>query len=124
MILSSPFRRTHSGGPENSGRDLQGHGLRAQLSPEPDDLTGVYGIPGAVQRYLAGRDFPAVTEDGVPCGTIRVYAAGNSGWYPPFLRSQGDDEGDILLARFSLPKSSVILSIIDDDALEDLSPAV
>lgn len=34
------------------------------------------------------------------------------------------DEGDILLARFSLPNSSVVLSIIDDDALEELSPAV
>ena len=84
----------------------------------------VFYIPTAVQRYLAGRDFPAVTEDGVPCGTIRVYLGGNSGGYPPFLRSQGADEGDILLARFSLPNSSVVLSIIDDDALEELSPAV
>jgi hypothetical protein len=96
--------------------------IAIRLPSDHDNL--VFAVPGAVQRYIAGRDFSAVTEETLPCGTIRIYATGNSAGYSRFLRSQGADEGDVLLARFSLQTGQVILSVIDDDALEELSPTV
>lgn len=91
-----------------------------RLPPSSDSM--VFRIPNAVERYLWGRDFPATTEDGVDCGNVRVYPNGMSAGYARFLNAVGADEGDILFARFSLSDTKVVLSIIDDEELEEISP--
>jgi hypothetical protein len=80
-------------------------------------------IPAAVARFIAGREFVASSEDGSPSGAIRVYEKGLTTGHLPFLRRAGADPGDILLEKFDLTEASVILSVTDDDGLEELSPA-
>ena len=82
----------------------------------------VFGIPSALERLLAGRDFDAVDDDGVSCGRVRVYSSGQAAGYAPFLRRSGADEGDLLIVRFDLALGSVILGLTDDDGLDELSP--
>lgn len=80
-------------------------------------ITGsnVVGIPGAVRRYIVGRSFAAVAKDsGRECGTIAVNADGMSYGYAPFLRYSGADEGDVLIAEFSLSAEVASLSLSDE----------
>lgn len=84
----------------------------------------VFGVPGAIGRFLAGKTFAASDRDGAPCGILRVYENLLTGGSAPFLRRAGADEGDIMLARFDIAGGTVSLSLIDDDALEELSPEV
>jgi hypothetical protein len=94
--------------------------IRLPADPE----SHVFGIPTAVKRYLTDRDFQASTQDGAPCGRIRVYDYGASTGYADFLRRAGADEGDLMLARFDLAAATVVLALTDDDSLEELSPEV
>jgi hypothetical protein len=82
----------------------------------------VFGIPGAVKKWIADRDFEAFAEDGSACGRIRIYDYGTSAGYTPFLSRAGADEGDLMLARFDIVQNKVHLSLITDEQLEDLSP--
>jgi hypothetical protein len=86
--------------------------------------TKMFGLPSAVVRYLKGRDYAAFTTEGHPCGTIKIYDGGNSGGWGRFLAMSGADEGDLLLATYNLASSSAVLSIIDDDDLEEMSPGL
>src|SRR5262245_33742495 len=49
----------------------------------------VFGMPGAIRRFVAGRDFPAVDEKGTPYGTVRVSEEGTSHGYGAFLSGPG-----------------------------------
>ncbi len=90
----------------------------------PADLqTQVFGIPADARRYLVDRDFRAESEDGTQCGRVRIYSSGTSTGYAEFLRRSGADEGDIMLAQFNLVTGIVSLGLIDDEDLEELSPA-
>jgi hypothetical protein len=71
---------------------------------------------------VAGRDFPAVDENGTPYGTVRVPEEAPSYGYGPFLRSRGADEDDILVVEFDLPGERAILKLGDDELLEELNP--
>lgn len=82
----------------------------------------VFKVPAAIGRFLADRDFSATDLSGGECGVIRIYENLMAGGTPPFLRRAGADEGDILLVRFDLGAGKAALSIIDDDALDELSP--
>jgi hypothetical protein len=84
----------------------------------------VFGLPSAVVRYLEGRNYDAFTTEGRPCGIVKIYDGGNSGGWRRFLAMSGADEGDVLLATYNLASSSVVLSIIDDDELEEMSPGL
>jgi len=78
----------------------------------------VFGVPGAVRRYLANRTFQAVAKDsGRTFGQVSINTAGSSYGYAPVLRYVGADEGDTLLAEFDLTKSEVQISIADTDML-------
>lgn len=79
----------------------------------------VVGIPTAIARYVAGRRFAAMTEDGTPAGTI-VVDDGTSSWgYGPFLRRRGAEVGDSLTMRFDLTTDQVSLAVGYEGALED-----
>jgi hypothetical protein len=78
----------------------------------------VFGIPGSIRGYLAGRDFPAFDETGYSCGTIGITADGTSYGYGPFLRRRGADEGDILRAEFDIVERRVVLELGDEDLVE------
>jgi hypothetical protein len=90
----------------------------------PADIESqVFGIPGAVKRFIAGQDFEGLAEDGSSCGRIRVYDYGISAGYGTFLKRAGADEGDVLMAKFDLVRRSVELSLTDDEELEGITSA-
>ncbi len=86
----------------------------------PAAVTGlVLGIPGPVRRYLSNRNFPAIAKEvGRTFGQVSINEGGSSYGYGSFLRYEGADEGDTLLAEFDLTKSDVRLSIADGSLLE------
>lgn len=79
----------------------------------------VFGIPAAIQSYVANRSFQAVTDDGYPAGTLAVNPEGTSWGYGPFLRRKGGDVGDVLMLRFDLASSVVALSLEDEGVFEN-----
>lgn len=82
----------------------------------------VLGVPSAIRRFVAGREFATTDESGVPAGTVRVNAEGASYGYGGFLARCGADEDDILLVTFRLTEGTATLRLIGDEELEDLSP--
>lgn len=80
----------------------------------------VIGIPGAVTRYVSGRRFAAVTQDGSQVGTVVVDDDTGSSWgYGPFLRRRGAEVGDVLTIRFDLAAERVTLVLADEIDLEE-----
>jgi hypothetical protein len=84
-----------------------------------DFASQVFGVPGAIRRFVAGRDFAAVDADGVSCGRIRIYEPGQCTGCQPFLDRAGGDEGDLLLLRFNLTEERVVLDLANDDSLDE-----
>jgi hypothetical protein len=84
----------------------------------------VFNVPAAISRFVEGRDFAARTESGSPCGKIRVQEYGACYGHAEFLRRAGADEDDILQVSFDLTKGQATLALIDDEALEEISPTV
>jgi hypothetical protein len=82
----------------------------------------VFGIPGAIRSYLAGRQFSVTDEDGISHGAVRVNDEGASYGFGSFLRQRGADEGDILIAEFDLAGSGTLLRLGNDELLEEMSP--
>ena len=85
-------------------------------------LTGspVFGVPGAIKRYVAGRSFSAKPKDtDRAVGKIGVTDDGMSYGYAQFIRYIGGDEGDLLIAEFDLAQAEVRLSANDDRILEN-----
>jgi hypothetical protein len=79
-------------------------------------------MPGAIKRYLAGRQFVAKDDDGIDHGSVRINDEGSSYGFGPFLRQRGADEGDILIAEFDLNGRIALLRLGDDELLEEISP--
>ena len=82
----------------------------------------VFGIPGAIKRYLAGRQFAAKDDDGIEHGSVRINDEGASNGFGAFLRQRGADEGDILIAEFDLKGGTALLRLGDDELLDEISP--
>jgi hypothetical protein len=82
----------------------------------------VFGIPGGIKRFVAGRQFAIKDEDGVDYGGIRVNEEGATYGFGRFLRQRGADEGDILIAAFDLSGGTASLRLGDDELLEEISP--
>jgi hypothetical protein len=83
----------------------------------------VLGVPSAIRRYVAGREFPATDELGLIAGTIRLNAEGTASYgYSAFLARCGADQDDILLVVLKLTEGAATLRLIGDEELEDLSP--
>lgn len=86
--------------------------------PSPHSL--VIGIPTPIARYVAGRQFKALAEDGTATGTVVVDADSTSSWgYGPFLRRRGADDGDVIRVTFDLMESTARLALENTDALDD-----
>jgi hypothetical protein len=90
--------------------------------PARQPASFVFGVPGAIKRYLAGRQFIAKDEDEIAYGTIRVNHEGTSSGFGRFLRQRGADEGDILIAEFDLGGDVALLRLGNDELLEEMSP--
>jgi hypothetical protein len=90
----------------------------------PSTLSGafVFGMPGAIKRYLAGRKFVAKDDDGIEHGSVRINDEGSSYGFGSFLRQRGADEGDILIAEFDLNGGTALLRLGDDELLDEISP--
>jgi len=90
----------------------------------PGTLSGafVFGMPGAIKRYLAGRKFAAKDDDGIEHGNVRINDEGSSYGFGSFLRQRGADEGDILIAEFDLNGGTALLRLGDDELLDEISP--
>ena len=82
----------------------------------------VFSIPGAIRRYVSGRQFVARDDDGISHGTVRINDEGVSHGFGPFLRQRGGDEGDILIAEFDLESNGALLRLGNDELLEEMSP--
>jgi len=95
--------------------------LAARLPEDPSHF--VLGIPSAIRRFVAGREFPATDENGVTAGTVRVNDEGTSYGYSPFLVRRGADADDILFITFRLAGGNASLRLIDDEELEAISPS-
>jgi hypothetical protein len=94
--------------------------LAARLPEEPSHF--VLGIPSAIRRFVAGREFPGTDENGVTAGTVRINAEGTSYGYSPFSVRRGADADDILLITFQLTSGVSTVRLIDDEELEAISP--
>jgi len=94
--------------------------LAARLPELPTSF--VLNIPSAIRRYLVGRDFPAIDEQNLAVGTVRVNSDGASYGYGRFLAMRGADVDDFLLVSFGLTAGVASLRLIDDEELEALSP--
>jgi hypothetical protein len=81
-----------------------------------------FGMPGAIKRYLAGRQFAAKDDDGIDHGSVRINDEGASYGFGSFLRQRGADEGDILIAEFDLNGGTALLRLGDDELLDEISP--
>jgi hypothetical protein len=93
---------------------------KLRLTVEIPSVTGpVLGIPSAIARYLAGRQFDAQTLEGMPTGTVVINEEGSSWGYGPFLRRRGAEVGDVMTLKFDLVTRSVTLSLGDDTALDE-----
>ena len=81
----------------------------------------MFPVPADISRFVAEREFNA-TDTGNSFGRIiRVHDNRVNGIHP-FLKQAGADVGDILLLRFDLSAGSAIVSIIDDETLEEMNP--
>ncbi|MDH3746951.1 MAG: hypothetical protein OER97_01995 [Gammaproteobacteria bacterium] len=79
----------------------------------------ICGCPGAVVRFLQGRRFRALGEDGLDYGTIGFSEShGTSYGYNPFLRRVGAEQGDILISEFDLNADIATLKIGDFELLD------
>jgi hypothetical protein len=82
--------------------------------------TLVFGVPGAIRRYLADRKFVATTKNlERTFSNISVNESGTAYGWSPILRHIGADTGDIVLAEFNLTKAVVEISLADEAILEE-----
>jgi hypothetical protein len=85
----------------------------------PRHQTPVFGCPQGVGKFLSGRKFDGVTDDGAPCGTIGITADGTAYGFGPFQRMSAWDPGDIIIMKFDLSESTVHLSIGSEELLDE-----
>ncbi len=102
-----------------TGYDWEEDGTLSVTAVVRNISSPVIGIPGAVSRYVAGRRFLAVTQDGSRVGTVVVDGGGTSWGYGPFLRRRGAESGDVLTIRFDLAAERVALVLADAIDLEE-----
>jgi hypothetical protein len=53
----------------------------------------VFGIPGAIRRYLAGRQFAAKDDDGIEQGSVRINNEDSSNGFGGFFGGAGPMKG-------------------------------
>ena len=86
----------------------------------PSAHSVVIGVPGPISRYVSGRSFKAVAEDGTPTGTVVIDNDSHASWgYGPFLSRRGADEGDVLRVTFDLLGATARLQLQGSEALDD-----
>jgi hypothetical protein len=96
--------------------------LGARIPAAHEAAAMIVSVPGAIRHYVAGREFEARDEDGIPHGAIRVSEEGSSWGFSRFLRQRGADKGDVLVVEFDLARNVATLRLGDDEVLEELSP--
>lgn len=81
----------------------------------------VFGVPGAIKKFLAGQKFRALSHGGKDVGNVGITDAGTAYGYQPFLKQFGADEGDTFLLEFDLEKEIVILRLGDESLLDQVT---
>jgi hypothetical protein len=105
------------------GWTLGGHLWVAVCLPDLTSLAAfTFGVPTVIRHFIAGCEFPALSESGSLSGIVRVNPDGVSWGYGPFLGRSGADEGDILIVAFDLAERTALLQLGDDEILEKLNP--
>jgi hypothetical protein len=89
----------------------------------PSSVRGfIFSVPSAIRRLIEDREFSALSEKGVPSGSIRVNSDGTCYGSAKFLSSSGADEGDIFVTEFDLEHDMVTLRLGGDELLDEYSP--
>ncbi len=84
----------------------------------------VCGCPGALLRFLKGRRFKAIGDDGLSYGTIAFSKEhGTSYGYNPFLQRVGAEMGDILISEYDLTSEIATLRVGDLELLDAMDPS-
>lgn len=79
----------------------------------------VFGVPGAIRRYLSDRKFAATASSlERELSHISINESGSAYGWSPILRHIGADSGDIALVEFDLTKSVVKVCLADEAILE------
>jgi hypothetical protein len=76
----------------------------------PTTHSTVISIPTALARYVAGREFAASDESGMPLGAIRFNENGGSWGYSRFIEAHAVSTGDIIRLDMNLVAGTVQLS--------------
>ncbi len=79
----------------------------------------VIGIPAVISRYVSGRRFVAMTEEGTAAGTVVVDEGGASWGYGPFLRRRGAEPGDRVTIHFDLTSDQALLALGDESEFDE-----
>jgi hypothetical protein len=104
-------RRVHGFGWTPEGRVW----VAARLQGHTTNL--VFGIPGGVKRYLSGKQFAAIADDGGSEGTIGVTEDGTAYGFNRFLARSGADADDFLVIEFDIADSSAVVRLGGDELL-------
>ena len=89
---------------------------------EPMLASGVFSVPPGLKSFLQG-SFALKADDGALVGTIAV--KDGTGWgIGPFFRCRGGEAGDTIVIVFDLKAKEALLSIGDDDLMEEHQPTL
>jgi hypothetical protein len=113
--------------PRRHGRVLKDFGwknnnvwIAYQLS-ESAIKSGVIGVPASVKDYIKG-EFRLRTEENQTVG--RIVIKETSAWgFTPFFRRRGGEIGDYMLLLFDTIGKEIIISIGDEDLIEEFQEA-
>lgn len=84
----------------------------------------VLGVPSAIRRFVADREFQATDEHGLPAGILHLNADGTASYgYGQFLTRYGADQGDLLMILFHLTEGRATFRLITDEELDVISPS-
>lgn len=83
--------------------------------------SGVIGVPASVKDYIKG-EFRLRTEENQTVG--RIVIKETSAWgFTPFFRRRGGEIGDYMLLLFDTIGKEIIISIGDEDLIEEFQEA-
>ena len=100
------------------GWTLDGQIWIAARTPHPP-RSMVVGIPSGLQAFLQGKRFEATLEDRSPCGTLASREQNSLYGFYAFARLVSLEEGDVVKMTFDLQKGSVVMEVVDEDALDE-----
>lgn len=90
--------------------------LAVRLNRHPE--SSPIHIPKGISHYVGEGRYQALTEAGLPVGTVVVTNDGASWGYGPFLSRRGADQDDVLVVEFDLVNHNASLRVEAAELLE------